>query len=251
MDNENWEEDIKKYLEMGLYEPALERVNEILNKEKNRRAMIYKAYILRGMERDDEALKIVDELLKEGDDEDLILLKGMILYDNEKYKDAALYFRRVMEINPENTDAIYNLASCYDTLEEYDKSEKYYRKLIEIDPEDEEAWNNLSVCLIFQEKYEDAFKAANKAIEIDKDYDNAWYNKGLALYYLEKYKDAIKAFDKCIEISDDPDAWYAKGMTYIAMDMNEEAKKCIKEALKRNPDDEEAKEALKMLENEN
>ncbi len=249
--SEDWEEELQKYLTMGLYQPALDMIEEILQKDKNnKKAKTYKAYILRSLERDDEALEIVDSLLKEGEDEDLLLLKGMILYDNEKYKEAAKYFRRVTEINPENIDAWYNLASCYDALEEYPISEKYYRKLVEINPEDAEAWNNLSVTLLFQDKYEEALKAAEKAIEIEEDYDNAWYNKGLALHYLERYKEAIKAFDRCIKISDDPDAWYAKGISYLLMGKKEEARKYLREALKRNPEDEEIREALESIENE-
>ncbi len=247
---EQWEEDVQKYLQMGLYQPALDLVEEILKEGKDKRALTYKAYILRSMERDDEALEIVDSLLKEEEDEDLLLLKGMILFDNDNYKDAAKYFRRVTEINPENLDAWYNLASCYDAQEKYDISEKYYRKLVEINPEDAEAWNNLSVSLLFQDKYEKALEAAEKAIEIEEDYDNAWYNKGLALHYLERYREAIKAFKKCIEISDDPDAWYAMGISYANMDMKEEAKRALREALRRNPEDEEIREALERIENE-
>ncbi len=250
MDAPQWEQDVEKYIQMGLLEPALELLNEVIEKNPDDvRAKIFKAYVLREMEKDDEALRIVDELLKKEEDEELLLLKGMILYDNEDYKNAAKYFRRVAEINPENIDALYNLASCYDAQEQYDISEKYYRKILKINPSDAEAWNNLAVCLIFQGKHEDALKAAEKALSIEEDYDNAWYNKALALYYMERYKDSVAAFKKCVELSDDSDAWYAMGMAYAQMGQKEEAIRCLREALKRNPEDEDAKSALEQLEN--
>jgi len=93
---EQWEEDVQNYLQMGLYQPALDLVEEVLKKGKDKRALTYKAYILRSMERDDEALEIVDALLREEEDEDLLLLKGMILFDNENYKDAAMTLRKSM-----------------------------------------------------------------------------------------------------------------------------------------------------------
>ena len=252
MAEEKWEEDIQKYIEVGLFEPGMELIDKILKEDpKNRKALTYRAYIYRSMDRDKEALDLVNSLLEDNmDDIDLLLLKGMILFDNENYKNAAKYFRRVHEIDEKNTDALYNLASCYDAMDQLEYSGKYYKEIVNINPEDEEAWNNLAVSMIFQEKYKEALEAAKKSISIDSEYDNAWYNKGLALYYLEKYKDALKAFDRSIELSDDSDAWYAKGICYAAMDMKEEAIRALKEALKRNPEDPEIKESLKSLQSE-
>ncbi len=185
-------------------------------------------------------LKAIDYMEKVIDSEtlefeNLLLLKGILLFNSKEYKEATKYFRRVTEINPENIDAWYNLAYCYDAQEKYDISEKYYSKLVEINPKDAKAWNHLAVARLYQKKYEKALEAAEKAIELKDDYGNAWYNKGMSLHYLERYKEAIKAFKKCIEISDDPDAWYAMSISYTNMGMKKEAKKALEEALRRRP----------------
>jgi Tfp pilus assembly protein PilF len=43
-------------------------------------------------------------------------------------------FEKVLEINPDNVNAIQSIASLYNALNEYDKSKVWYRKRIELEP---------------------------------------------------------------------------------------------------------------------
>jgi tetratricopeptide (TPR) repeat protein len=61
----------------------------------------------------------------------------------EKYREAAGYFEKVVEIQPDNMDALDWLGRGYFFLEQWDKSKDAYQKIIALDPENEDAWCQL------------------------------------------------------------------------------------------------------------
>jgi superkiller protein 3 len=99
-------------------------------------------------------------------------------YQKNKFKEAIKAYEKVIEIEPNNNWAHYNMGLAYYGLGKFKKAIEAYEKAIDIKP-DEEAYHNMGIAYIMlNEKvsFEDAIKAYEKAIEINPDYDTAYYN---------------------------------------------------------------------------
>jgi len=55
------------------------------------------------------------------------------------------YFQKVTEIDPENIDALFNIAVLHINNEKLDEAIEYLFKVIEIDPDYIKAWERLSI----------------------------------------------------------------------------------------------------------
>lgn len=77
----------------------------------------------------------------------------------KKYDDAIFAYNRVIEANPQNKDAYFNLANSYFFVQEYAKASQYFNKAIEMDPNDTRAWYNLGETHFKAGNYNDAIAA--------------------------------------------------------------------------------------------
>jgi len=64
---------------------------------------------------------------------------GINFYNDKKYEDAAAAFLKVLEVEPNNRDAIYNLANTYYSLNDHAKLVEIGVRLIQIEPMNENA----------------------------------------------------------------------------------------------------------------
>ena len=79
---------------------------------------------------------------------------------------------------------------------------------------------------------------------------DATFNLGDALYEQQKYDDAAKEFEKAINSETDPvkqsEAWYNLGNTYMKNQKYAEGIEAYKNALRKNPKDEDARYNLRL-----
>jgi tetratricopeptide (TPR) repeat protein len=74
---------------------------------------------------------------------------GVIWQEQKQYAKAIKHFERALETNPENVDAIYDLADIYAELTDTEKAIEFYRQGLEKDPvRHPRAYNNLAVLLL-------------------------------------------------------------------------------------------------------
>jgi general secretion pathway protein D len=72
--------------------------------------------------------------------EDMVLSdQGFELLESEDYDTAEGYFKRALEINPDNPYALLNLGVVYDVKGEREKAIRMYEKVIKLDPDDRAA----------------------------------------------------------------------------------------------------------------
>ncbi len=92
---------------------------------------------------------------------------------------------------------------------------KQYQKIIETNPNDAEAYYNIGVVYYGEKKYDESKAQFQKAIEIYPDFAEAYYSIGVVYYAETNYDKAIEAFSKAIQI--DPrnyEAIYQLGVIY-------------------------------------
>ena len=124
-------------------------------------------------------------------------LYALMLYDAEKYSDAAVYLHKYVESG--NTqiiskgNAYFYLGWCYQSNKNHKKAIEYYLKALEYNPNFAMACNNLGNAYYDVKDFESALKYFNKCIELDSNNIYAPNNKALALIKLKRI-DELKAY---------------------------------------------------------
>ncbi len=60
---------------------------------------------------------------------------GKFYYLNQKYDQAVAEYRRAVELDPKNTDALFNLGIALETINDLEGAREAFEKLLELDPE--------------------------------------------------------------------------------------------------------------------
>jgi len=123
---------------------------------------------------------------------------GLQQLSANQYSDAEVSFMKVIEIDPQNSEAFYYLGVINYKNENFEKSEEYYLKGLEIDPQNAKMLEFLSKTYLKMDDVEKAGETRKKIIAIN-DNKEEWYKLGFV--YLEDeeyYGEAVEAFQKAI-----------------------------------------------------
>ncbi|MDR1696264.1 MAG: tetratricopeptide repeat protein [Endomicrobium sp.] len=60
---------------------------------------------------------------------------GKFYFVNNKYDEAVAEFKKVLEVNPNNSEAYYNIGLIYETSNNIDEAKKMYSKALAINPD--------------------------------------------------------------------------------------------------------------------
>ena len=111
-------------------------------------------------------------------------------------KDALVHFEKILEIEPNNTEALQKVGNIFGKLG----------------------------------KYEKAITCYDKVLQQNQDNILALINKGLALHYLQKYEEAITCYDKVLKIKPtNLVTLYNKSSTLICQNKIEEGLKILQD----------------------
>jgi len=113
-----------------------------------------------------------------------------------KYKSAVVYLNILIQKEPQYTNAAKLLAQCYEMLEMRDEAGDAYVKVLEIDPSDKKACYNLALVRIEQKKYGHAEARLRQAIQIDGSYDKALVKLGKLEEMKAEYAAANKLYER-------------------------------------------------------
>ena len=95
-----------------------------------------------------------------------------------------------------------NASTVYgNPLENYDEPIEYFRKALELDPNDKEILANFGYLYYLKDDYDEAIKYAQKAIAVDANYPLPWNVLGYTYSSLENYDKAIVNFTKALSFS--------------------------------------------------
>lgn len=93
---------------------------------------------------------------------------GLALYQAGEYVEAARAFNKVIELNPEDTEAYELVGAAYLMAEDFEQATAALEKLVELIPNDADAWNNLGIAYSQLGRKEKALQAYTKAEELEK-----------------------------------------------------------------------------------
>jgi tetratricopeptide (TPR) repeat protein len=153
-----------------------------------------------------------------------------ICYHNcEMYDSAAMVYRKVIALAPENADMYFSLGSYYnneagrasDSAAQYqaEKNEKlvatwrqkrdeafdsarvYFKRAFELNPDDASSAELYGVVSVLRGNCEEAIKGFNKAVELQPQQVESWISLGDCHLTLKQFDDAIAAYEKVVELN--------------------------------------------------
>jgi tetratricopeptide (TPR) repeat protein len=189
------------YAEKGESVKALEMVNALeMIEESNNEIYMLKGMILNqlGKVKEAEAAfeKAVD--LSYENLEDILYDIALSFEYINQYKIALGYLEKAYERNPKKLNILYDLAYCYDRLHDFDRSIKYYEIFLDHEPFSENVWYNLGLLYFKKENFKKAVECYDFAIAINDQYSSAIFNKANAQANLGAYKEAVETYKECI-----------------------------------------------------
>jgi tetratricopeptide (TPR) repeat protein len=140
------------------------------------------------------------------------LRKGFSLANKQENSRAIAKYEKVLELDPANSNAYYNLALLYAKSDQTSRAIEIIDKAFAvIDGNDENIdASDLYVlkanCLSYVERYKDALPFYEKSLSFDPNNANAHYNLGYTYFQLSQWQDAISHFDQYIKIADGDEA---------------------------------------------
>ena len=165
------------------------------------------------------------------------LQKGIDLYMDENYKEAAKEFRRSMGLAPasENSITAANyMANAYLKLDDTENAIKAYKTSLEINPNVEETHANLGNLYFSLERYDEAEKEYKEVVKLNPDSVN-YYALGQVYLATERYDEAEKVFNDVRRLAPDgASGYFGLGQAYSGQKRYDEAIAQFEQALDRD-----------------
>ena len=109
-----------------------------------------------------------------------LLEKGMQLHTAGQFQDAEIIYRKVLEIVPDQPDAIHFIGVLAFNVGKFDIAVDYISKAIEFMPENAACYNNLGNVYQQQGKFKEAIPNYEKTLDLDPNHFKAHNNLGVA-----------------------------------------------------------------------
>lgn len=152
------------------------------------------------------------------------------------YKLAADTFRKILQMEPLNDMALFNIALCLQLQGEPDEAAGYYKKSLGANPDNTGALLNLGALLAGRGSYAEALECFEHLESLRAD-ANVYYNLGICYQNLERTEEAIAVYKKALELNcTHYESLNNLGLLYSDNKRFEESEQCFSELLSLNPD---------------
>ncbi len=144
-----------------------------------------------------------------------LLRKGASFYDKGMIDKAIGAFKEVLEIDPEESEAHYNLGNAYADKGMFDEAITMYKNAIGNDPEFTDAYLNLGMLYLDMDLIDDAISLCKQAVTTNPNDAFLCFHLGEAYALNLQYKEAITAYNKAMSINPmDPETQYRLAESY-------------------------------------
>lgn len=181
---------------------VLDEIDKGLSYKKDYIPLIeYKAYLMNGEGRKDEAIALFQEILMIDPGHTRANMRiGDILHERKEYKKALEYYLKQREVQYSQT-ALIDIGRAYIGLGRLDEAKEIHLEALKMDPEESCVYHNLGLICVYQKQYAEAIKYYELAIEYYQKRDEVsenTYEQLAACYIREGQPD--KAFETYEEV---------------------------------------------------
>ena len=164
----------------------------------------------------------------------------MLARSKKDYHSAREELLPVIELEPDNTDALFLLGELEELEGDFTSAREHYLMLLELDKDYPNAYYRLGMITAahFEGERADAAKYFKKAAKLDRSNYDALYQYALLLNeVLEKPEKAIKYFKKTLKINAfHPFAYYDMALVYHKLGEYRKAEDAYQKAIQINPE---------------
>jgi len=158
------------------------------------------------------------------------------------FDQAVTQFRKVLNREPHNFEAQYNVAFAYLGWGRYSNAVDEFNKALRMQPNHSQAWTNLAVAYENQGKINDAIAALSKAVKADPNNVTARVNLASMYANNNRLNQAISEYNSLIKSGySQPEVLVNYAKCLVTANRNDEAKKYFLEAVSGDPNNVEAR----------
>ncbi len=229
-------------VEVLLLDDKLIQADELLNRiyeiePSNPDVYIHKASILskQGLHREAiDLLEGAEAILQ--DDEDVDSIIAMEYMFVEDYQQAKNYFIKCLQLDQEDSAALYNLIFCFNYLDQNQEAIEFLNDFLNHHPYSEIGWHQLGLQYKIKRQYEQALDAFEYAIISDDEFVGAYMEKAKILERFNRYSEAIDCYLITLDIEDPTAFAYLRiGKCYQKLQSGNLALQYYNKALQEDP----------------
>jgi len=154
------------------------------------------------------------------------------LLKSKNPKKAIPILEKVVALNQDDSNAIFELGSAYLSECIYDKAIDCFKDAIKLDPDKGEYYFKIGFAYERKELFVNAIITYKKVIEINSVESEVYYRLGIVYDGAGKYMEAVDSFEKAIELNPNQGNYYQSlGLTYESLNQHNEAVQCYKKAI--------------------
>jgi tetratricopeptide (TPR) repeat protein len=231
-------------------EQALAWYEQIEDGLQREQAQLRIAVLLDKMQRLDEAIARLREL-QASDSEygevlrDAYLLEAELLIGRERGDDALDAYGRGLQIFEDDPELLYSRALAHERFNRLDGAEADLRRLIEIDPENADALNALGYTLADRtNRYQEALALIERALKLKPDTPAIVDSLGWVLYRLGRTSEALPHLKRAFELQRDAEVAAHLGEVLWVSGDKDEAKAVWRVGRELDPDNRVLKQTL-------
>jgi tetratricopeptide (TPR) repeat protein len=117
-------------------------------------------------------------------------------------KEALVFFRQAIKLNPKNAAGFFERGVSYQSAQKYEQAIFEYDRVIELDPQNIQAHFNRGVAHQALGNLEKAAQDFKEAVELKPDHAQAYLHRGKALRQLGQFRPALADFKAAARLGD-------------------------------------------------
>lgn len=186
-----------------------------------------------------EATDILYSLLETAEKDDLsdIYLQLCDVYEDwEKYFEVYDCLIECLKSDPNNEEALNRLNYCIEITDKYEESIPFHKYLIDINPYNEFAWYNLACSYRGMDEYEKAVDAFEYVLAINEEADFVFQDIAELHFKKGQYKKSLEVIrEMCESFEADDEIYFLQGKCHEALGDMKMARYCYRKAVHDNP----------------
>jgi protein O-GlcNAc transferase len=165
------------------------------------------------------------------------MVLGVLLEQIGRAPEALNANQKAVQLDPQASDAHYNLANTFRVLGRLEEAEASYLQALALAPEDADIYYNLGVTLQGLDRLEESEASYRQAITLNAGYAEAHYGLGISSYGLGRFEEAAASYRQLIALQPNyAEAHCNLGIALRALESLEEAEVSFRQAIALNPD---------------
>ena len=174
--------------------------------------------------------------------------EGVAAMTAKDYAAAVAAFEKVLEIDPEKTEAIYNLGVAHENLGQMDQAVTYYKQAVDLQTSTVEPYLALATIYTANQQWPEAMAMLQEADALQPDDVQTLFDLGAVAMNAGDVPAAEQAFMRVVELDDAHSlGHYQLGMVYVNQGKSEEAVVHLEKYLVLEPDGPQAATATGLL----